>query len=574
MRKHLFFAALAVIGAMLSSCQREKDITNDTYAVNPDEVALVLGGIDTRSAELNAPVKTFTYDLGVHESGEHFTLEETVTELGPIVEDAATRGTPAYTQNVTDVHGNVFNGEIYGASSRVAADGPFEILTLSGGRKAWRRALGFDAWKKANGDVTFTLHMPSTPNGVTNIAGAYNGSITFDYETPDAAADQQDILFASRNLDYDTYVSERINQGGAQVLFRHALTGVKFATAYDNTGTIQTFIKKVEISGLATKGSATFAPQGTETVADDPAEFSSANSFTWVADATSTDKVFTQAFTEDQIVTFASGDAVNAPDSFYAGGQNNNLNAEDASLTFWFMPQAVTDELKVKVTLYLHDTTKSADLANSDEITLELEMGKVINAQTAATNKSWNAGQLRTFTLKPGVVDVEIEDKVSGFEKTDVVIRNTGNVDAYIRAMIVANWWGTAGAETGIAMGFTSAAHTAYVKMWERTSLTGDNYGGVFDTLPGADWVLAQDGYFYYTKKVASGDPTGSPLFKKYSMDTQAHPVPEIWYLDGSMKQYTNVYLRMEIPVQAIEAKAEFADYKAAWADAGVTVEL
>ena len=110
--------------------------------------------------------------------------------------------------------------------------------------------------------------------------------------------------------------------------------------------------------------------------------------------------------------------------------------------------------------------------------------------------------------------------------------------------------------------------------MWERTSLTGDNYGGVFDTLPGADWVLAQDGYFYYTKKVASGDPTGSPLFKKYSMDTQAHPVPEIWYLDGSMKQYTNVYLRMEIPVQAIEAKAEFADYKAAWADAGVTVEL
>ena len=188
----------------------------------------------------------------------------------------------------------------------------------------------------------------------------------------------------------------------------------------------------------------------------------------------------------------------------------------------------------------------------------------MILAQTNATNKEWKAGQLRTFTLKPDTVDIDIRDKVSGFEKTDVVIRNTGNVDAFIRAMIVANWWGTAGTETGIAMGYTSEAHTAFVTPWERTSLTGDNYGGVFTSLPGTDWVLGKDGYFYYKKAVKPGDPTGTPLFVKYSLDTQAHPVPEIWYLDGSLKQYTGVNLRMEIPVQAIEAKADVS-WDAAW---------
>jgi len=185
----------------------------------------------------------------------------------------------------------------------------------------------------------------------------------------------------------------------------------------------------------------------------------------------------------------------------------------------------------------------------------------------------WEAGQIRTFTLKPDEVDVEIEDKVSGFEKTDIKITNTGNVDAFIRAMIVANWWGTASGDLGIATGYTSSAHTDYVNMWKRTSLTGDNYGGVFEGLPGDNWVLAQDGYFYYKNKVAPGEETGDKFFIKYSLDTEAHPVPEIWYLDGELKPYENVFLRMEIPVQAIEAK-EGKTWQQAWSEAGVNVEL
>ena len=163
MRKQLILAAVAALGALICSCEREKDITIEE-PVKSDEVSLVLGGIATRSAE-EAPIMRTNYDLGEVMDGFKFSLEEVVTEMGDLVDDTPeTRGTPAYTQNVTDVHGNKFNGEIWSASGRVAVDGPFDVIDLSGGRKAWRRALGFDAWKKANGPVSFYLHMPSSPH--------------------------------------------------------------------------------------------------------------------------------------------------------------------------------------------------------------------------------------------------------------------------------------------------------------------------------------------------------------------------------------------------------------------------
>lgn len=559
MRKQIILAAVAAIGALVCSCEREKDI--NIPAAKNDEVSLVLAGISTRSAEMMMPVQSFNYDLGRADNGEHYVLTETVTEMGPLTDDIAeTRGTPVYKENVTDVHGSTFNGEIWSASSRISSDGPFSALAISGGRYTWRRELGYDLWKKAGGPVTFYLHMPSTPAGVSSLTvNNTDKSIAFDYTTPETATEQQDILFASRTIDEATYMEE-YKSGGASVLFRHALTGVKFAIGNnDPTEKMQTYITKVVITGLKNSGHAVFVPAGTETNQDDTAEHSSAASFTWTP-GTSTGE-YTQEFAKSDIQDFVSGDAVNAPESFYKAGQNRNLNKADASLTFWFIPQQITANLKMQVTCFVHDGVKNED---GDEFTLDLEMGKLIIAQTSTTNKEWKAGQLRTFTLKPDVVDVEIHDKVSGFEKTDVEIRNTGNVDAFIRALIVANWWGTAGNETGIAMGYTSEEHTAFVTPWKRTSLTGDNYGGVFERLPGTDWVYASDGYFYYKNAVAPGDATASPLFSKYSMDTEAHPVPRIWYLDGSLKEYTNVFLQMEIPVQAIEAK-EGVNWDDAW---------
>ena len=585
MRKHLIFAALAAFGALIiSSCEREKDI--ETYTAKADEVSLVLGGIATRSAEYS-PVIRNNYDLGEEVEGVKLYLEEVVTEMGDLVDDTPeTRGTPAYSQNVTQVHGTTFNGEIHGAGGRVAADGPFNIFGLSGGRNAWRRELGFDPWQKAGGDVTFFLHMPATQTGVTNLVASYAAnSIEFDYATPAKAADQQDILFASRNLDFDTYVSEYKTNGGSPVLFRHALTGVKFAIGNNTTQAgartpddeIQTFITKVEIKGLKDKGHAKYVPAGTETNTDDTDEFSSASSFTW-SNLSSTDLVFTQTYGDDNIVDFASGDGVNAPDSFYDGGANRNLNDNKASMTFWFIPQTVTDDLVVTVTLKVWNGIGGN---MGEEQTLELEMGKLLKNST--TNAVWKAGQLRTFTLKPNVVDVDIDDDVDGFKKTNVVITNTGNVDAYIRANIVANWWGkTRTGDDGVALGYLgNADNTAplspltFVDPWELDYDTlKDNYNGEFQELPGDDWVRADDGFFYYKNVVKPGEETGSKLFKEYELNTEnGGIIPKIMYLSttGGYLPFTNIRLVMDLTVQAVDATG-LADYKAAWAAAGVTV--
>ena len=588
MRKHIILAAVAAIGALVCSCQKEKD-AEILPAQNDKEVSLVLSGVATRAMELT-PMRRNTYPLGVLEDGQKLFIDETVTEMGDLVdEQVLTRGTPAYTENVQDVLGDSFRGVIYNASGVVAGDGAFDAFKLST-KYCFRRELGFDLWKKAGaGDVTFFLRMPSNPTGVSNLAYDFAAnSIDFDYTTPDTATEQQDILFATRTIDEATYKAEYKN-GGANVLFRHALTGVKFAIGNNTTqagartqndGKVQTFITKVEITGLLDAGHAKFvADTSEETNEDDIEKFSSVSSFTWTDGSTTPSRttVYTQELTNDDIQDFVSGDAVGAPESFYKGGANRNLNKADASLTFWFRPQAITDDLKIKVTVKTwsgDNTTGPKNDGWGKEQELELNLGELILAQTSTTNKEWKAGQLRTFTLQPNIVDVDVDDEVHGFIKENLVIKNTGNVDAYIRAYLVANWWGTNDAgDDGLAMGYIGndtqpSNPLTFLTPWALDWTTKkDNYFGEFTGLPGSNWKKATDGFYYYTQPVAPGEATGTPLFTKYELVTSEHPAPMIYYLSttGGYKLFGNIRLVMDIPVQAIEAKDEYRSFEDAW---------
>ena len=567
MRKELYLAALAAVGAlMVCSCEEGKEVENPS--VDRNAVSFVLEGVDTRSE--SAPfVETFDYNFGTVEGGYNITLTETVMDLDEIGRQAPeTKGTPVYTENLQTVFGKSFNGVLYGASGQVVGDGAYEAQSTST-NTSWRRVFGFNPFDQAD-PLAFFLRMPATQNGVSNLAYNFSaGTISFDYTSPAAAANQQDIIFAMRKMDEATYTAENKTKGGADILFRHALTGVKFALAtYDESKGIVTTVKSVTVKGLKDTGKAVFKPDNTEeTNVDNINKYSSATSFTWSNLSTTNANGFTQTY--EDLVNYTSGDAVGAPASFYAAGQNRNLNNADASLTFWFVPQAITNDLTVTVKFTITDGTTV-----SDDITLTLDLGKRIAAQTSDTNASWKAGQLRTFTLKPEIVDVDIKDRVSEFIKDNVQIRNTGNADAYIRAAIVANWYGlNDSGEDGIAVGYNSSAHTAFVNPWQRTSTTGDNFGGVFTGLPGSGWVLKSDGFFYYTAKVAPGEVIPSPLFTQYSLDTSAHPAPRIWYLSttNGYQEFSNVRLVMEIPVQAIDA-ANYASYTAAWAAAGVSL--
>ena len=597
--KRFIYAVLAAAATLsFAACSQENDI-NTPGKVSDNSIAFTINGVaQTRSAAEPAIRQGAVIRMGEAGDDQSLVLEETVTSLDDpgFFETALTRGTPAYTENFLNLSGGKFqalafpatqpfNGqkEWYSTFPRTSygVQNTNNFAEFENKGDFWEYSYQWDPWYDQETLLFFAKMVVNESTAFTgpdlgqNIGVlrnsyefTYDGTtpkMSFSYRSQLTAKEQQDILFATRP------VTRAESKKAIPMIFYHALTGVKFATAYENDSDVKTFIKKVELTGLYGYGKC-YVTSTTENgnYADDPDKsiHSSADAISWdlsmTASTNSLSYVYTQTYSENDVVNYdgsgftSKGDY---PTSFSAAGNQNNLNDGDASMTFWFIPQAMTDKVKLTVTYDIEINGVKKEYKNT------LELGKAILAQTSGANAEWKAGQLRTFTLKPDEVNVTIEDKVSSFEKTDVVITNTGNVDAFIRASIVANWWGNAGSERGIAMGYTSQAHTAFVTPWKRTSLTGDNYGGVFENLPGTDWVFCTDGYFYYTKAVAPGTATGSPLFAKYSLDTQAHPVPEIWYLDGELKQYTNVMLQMEIPVQAIEAKKD-VHWDDAWAGA------
>ena len=546
MRKQFYLAALAAIGALtLYSCNEPGYTEEDIQAA--DSINLVLSDhVTTRSAE-SSEVRTYKYALGEDENGVRYSLVETVTSMEDeyLEEGPETKGTPIYTQNFQKFYGNNMVGAVYSTSgASIASDGSFELINST--KNIWRRYFGFNPFETSD-PLTLVLHAPASPTGMSNLTLNASGDVEFDYTTPTTAAKQQDVLFAVRQLDEDTYKSEFSSKGGAEVLFRHALTGIKFAIGNNETtsetgrtpsGKVETFITKVEFVGLKNKGHVVFSPTGTETNVDNPNEFSSAGSFTWTdVTGTNTTTKYTQTYSANNIQDYAKNDNVSGPDSFYAGGADRNLNDANASLTFWFIPQDMTDEVMLNVTFYVWDGSKK-----SSNMTLTLKLGTEILTRATGVNDHWAAGQLRTFKLVPTTVDVEITDKVEGKVKSNVVTKNTGNKDAYLRVVISGNWINNAG---------------QIVAPWDMNQGTFAGLGG-----SGA-WVEGDDGFWYYKQKVAPGEAPAVPIFTTY---TAPSSLPS-----GATK------LAMDIAVQAVDCAAG-ANWSAAWSsvypgdDGGVPV--
>ncbi len=91
-----------------------------------------------------------------------------------------------------------------------------------------------------------------------------------------------------------------------------------------------------------------------------------------------------------------------------------------------------------------------------------------------------------TNTFVPGVVTCQVEESFDETTKSDVAIRNTGNVDAYIRAAVVVNW---IDAQNNIC----AATHAAPSIGYNTT-----------------DWTQGSDGFWYYTDPVAPNELTAN----------------------------------------------------------------
>lgn len=565
------YMALAVIAAMmLSSCEKEKDFGGLT-PLGENDIAFTInntGGTRSTDATSEAAVQTgVSLEAGRASDGEAYFLEETIEELNPTL---ATRGTPAYTVNL---------GTLY-TTMDVYADGKFgqasfEVMDYYDRKKAsegkgWRYHHNYDGspWPEAKDEVVdFYLNMPASPTGVS-ITDRSEKQITFDYSSPLTGAAQQDILFAQTSISKNQHDGYLPN--GAPVMMYHALTGVKFRTGHENNNPTKTIITKVVIKGLKSKGTATFT----------------GSDFEWEQLDNATN--FTQEFKNqawsaeagvDGTVTYTSGENNKFGDSWYAAAADKNLNDEDGSLTFWFIPQEIDENVTMEVTFRV----KTKDTQDGEEITHEIAFGEKMN-ERRTENVIWKAGQLRTYTLKPFDVAVKIVDKMEGLKKSDLHVTNTGNVDEYVRMMVIGNWYGweteddmNSGKEPDIMVGYTTASGSnVMVDPWFRED---EVYGQYFDDSfkggrPAAgrtDWVRGTGSYFYFTAKIGAGttlDSATQALFKYY--DLPEDKIPEIFIPVATSNVRVpawGVHLKMEIVVQAIgTTKPDGTEYEDCWA--------
>ena len=579
---------LAGAAWMISSCSVEEK-NFEKIEFGQDEVAFRIAAVQTRSG-VDAALDNREVATTKTKNGGLLVLTETVTSLDFEPESVETRGTPAFTENVKTLYGT-FNTVALNAQGTAAFANNSDVVNgveyTNEQENIWHYRYGEDIWE-GKLPTYFFMRMPGsmTSKGVTLTADSYSikdGSISFSYTSPETAANQQDILFTSYKREGET--------NGEDIAFYHALTGVKFANFFENkesttqTTTTKTVIKSVTISGLKNTGNCTVTPSAG----------SSASASIWSG------QTGNATFTQSYDAAFADYSKSGLDTLLNPNAAKQNLNANDGSLTFWFIPQDLTKHEKVdSVTLkVVFDIYLGEDKTFKDQ-----ELTVTLSDKLNDAHKVWHAGELHTFTLRPTKVKIDIEDKMdeAKFKKSDVHIENKGNVWEYVRVNIIGNWMGLVcegvdekGAlkypednedNYSIVTGYPDAVMSGdeyvnhkFVNPWNDKDFDANgNYRtdiapifvspypgyGTFvglppmgtSTTPGTlatnpNWVR-HDKYYYYTQPIGPGSAVSDDLFTSYTVG----PSPTIYIADmwGTRRPVKNVHLEMDLAVQAIEA--------------------
>lgn len=598
---------LAGSALLLSACMREENFENEDISFEKDEVIFRVGEVKTRSeAESQAIInKIGSFTM---ENGETFILEDRITSLDDISDAPETRGTPAFTENIKALYETLYTVALKADASTPTS--VFKNSNVKAGVKytnekgnIWHYRYGEDIWGDAEDDEAklptyFFIRMPGENDNVTlgdNPYDVSNGHITFDYTSPETASDQKDILFTSYKRTHKTNAEE--------VILYHALTGVKFANYYDNQkregakAKVETIIKSVTITGLRNSGTCTVAPpsitddDGNVTFGDDK----SATVSTWTG--LSGQGTFSQEFD----ATFAQyGSTYNLDTKLNGNAAKQNLNDANGTKTFWVIPQNLAEAedsvtLTVVFDVVLDDGTTRKTTFSNKELSVNLSGSKqAVNNKLNSDHLVWTAGQLHTFTLRPTAVGVDIDDDLDEYEKSNVVVENTGNVWQYVRVNMIGNWWGNLWKENDengnpvyytdstILAGYAHATGDEETPGWNDKDVPdGEEVYGDFVNLVGKSttdnpvvnshgWVRF-DKYWYYTKPIGPGDSVSDTFFDSYTVG----PSPEFWIADifGIRHAAGNVHLLMDLMVQSIEAPmnedgTEVSDYMHEWAKA------
>ena len=503
----IILALLSALAAILFvSCERENDINQ--HVAGDNEIAFRVVNPATRASIAET---TNLIPLEEDEDGNVFTLEETVIDLNAA--GVVTRGTPVTTDNAATLYKKFWAIAYDSALSEVALEG----VAFDFSNEVWAHSYHKNPWEKAD-PLKFFMWMPADDSG--DMAGVSADGFTptanglrFSYESPTSssgtsdAVEQEDIVFSSATLTKSTYDPST----GASIEFHHALTGVKFTISNDNTIANKTYITKVVINGLKSAGTCVMGTTATWTPGTATASF-------------------TQEYTKDNVISGGSG---------YPA-----LNDDETSMTFWVIPQELTDNVTLEITFHLENGTKVGE-----------DIVRTVALGTALGNPTWTSGQLHTFSLKGKEVVIHAEDEITNNVKENIAITNHGNTNCWIRAMIIGNW---VDADGQPIFGYTDfktvvEGENPYVEI---PSWTIENAASYFEGLPGSNWTRGTDGYYYYTVALAP-EATAAALFTSYTPPANA----PTYQLAG---QDVATHFFMEIAVQAIEAKSG-ETYTTAW---------
>ena len=563
----LFLLAGSVM--ILPSCLKEQFEEEVIPVFNEGEMAFRIGSVATKA---DVAPKSEVLDIATVNVAEGHTLylQDEVTSLDDAFAAPATKGTPAFTQNVASVFGTFSVVSLNDDGDPVFAspeDGAVSFEQMTNNTSFWHHRYGQDIWE-GKLPTNFFMRMPENQTGVELANNPYNtqtGSISFSYTSPGSNAEsgsasaQQDILFSSYRR------TEKEN--GEPITFYHALTGVKFANhlhygaesgAFSSAETIITSIK---IEGLKNQGSCVFTlPTGEGK--------KSADAFVWTPGES------TATFTQEIAYAFAdysAGKLKNTPlgetdddGNLVDPASQQNLNDDDGSITFWFIPQTISDDVTITIVFDVSLKIGADELEKTfKDMTLTVNLADKLKAD----HLTWNPGELHTFRLWPTAVGVEIKDTMEGATKSEVVIRNTGNTWNYVRVNIVGNWVGqvhkTAStlSEPTVLMGYKAATGEEEVDPWNDkdgytsygkfTNLVPKSSTGTPVFLPNNNWVRF-DKYYYYSKAIGPNDAITDPLFTDYTV--YASPDYYIADLAGTRRLAENVHLEMDLMVEAIEA--------------------
>ena len=189
----------------------------------------------------------------------------------------------------------------------------------------------------------------------------------------------------------------------------------------------------------------------------------------------------------------------------YIGGTDN-------SEEYFLLPQELANDAKLEIKVVV--PVPNSDPAQTREYTLTKNLKALVG--------QWAPNKQYTYTITtPHEVEVTVSDRIY-YEgtypvKTDLVIKNNGLADAYIRVALTGAWMVK---DTNIG---SDATVNLTVSDWKtddgefnwgtdqpRTGVTNSN-----------SWRLGNDGYYYYMELVKPGE-TIKPLFESYKLTAPA----------------------------------------------------